>query len=79
MLTLNYLLSGHQLTDNVLDAKNEEIKKLICPGEGIHITQFLVVNALSRYLSKTRVTQRKGAIDSTLVEELEKADQGKDF
>lgn len=38
MLTLNYLLSGHQLTDNVLDAKNEEIKKLICPGEGIHIT-----------------------------------------
>ena len=44
-----------------------------------YISQFLVVNALSRYLSKTRVTQRKGAIDSTLVEELEKADQGKDF
>lgn len=79
MLIFNYLLSAHPLTGNVLDARNQEIKNLICFGEGMQITM-PVVNALSSYfLSKTRGTQRKAATDSTLVTELEEAAPRKGF
>lgn len=79
MLTFNYLLSAHPLTGNVLDARNQEIKNLICFGESTQITM-PIVNALNIYfLSKTRGTQRKGATDYTLVTELEEAAPRKGF
>ena len=37
MLAFNYLLSAHQLTDNMVDAMNQEIKNPVCSGEGMHI------------------------------------------
>lgn len=36
MLAFNYLLSAHQLTDNMVDAMNQEIKNPVCSGEGMH-------------------------------------------
>lgn len=55
----------------MLDARNQEIKNLICFGEGMQIIM-PVVSALNRYfLSKTKGTQIKGATGSTLVKELQ--------
>lgn len=56
--------------------ESRKLKKLICFGK----SQFLVVNALSRYfLLNTKGTQKKGAVDSLLVKELEKSPSMKGF